>query len=59
MTRANYARLTLILSCIAAALALSAAAVRYYQRGDVLWPLIAAGIFILAFGLGARNRMKA
>ncbi|HEX9982633.1 MAG TPA: hypothetical protein VGF69_05185 [Thermoanaerobaculia bacterium] len=59
MTRTNYARLTLILSCVAAALALSAAAVRYYQRGEVLWPMIAAAIFILAFGLGASNRMKA
>ena len=48
----------LVLSIIAAVLALSAALVGYLRRGDVNIALIVAGIFILAFGLATRSRMK-
>lgn len=57
MTKEGYAKLTFVLSIIAAALALSAALVAYVRKGDVMISLIAAGIFLLAFGFGARSRM--
>jgi hypothetical protein len=57
MTKEGYARLTLILSLIAAALALSAALVEYVRRGQVKISLIAAGFFLLALGLGAKSRI--
>ena len=57
MTKEGYANLTLVLSIIAALLALSAALVEYVHRGNVKISLIAAGIFLLAFGIGARSRM--
>lgn len=57
MTQAKYATLTLILAIVAAALAFSAAAVRYASDGEIRWSLIAAGLFILAFGFGAKGRM--
>lgn len=55
MTKEGYAKLTLILFIIAAALALSAALIEYSVEGDINIALIAAGLFILAFGLGARK----
>lgn len=55
--RIDSSRLTLILSIIAAALAIGAAVVRYTRDGEIRWSLIAAGVFILAFGIGARNRL--
>ena len=57
MTQAKYATLTLILSVVAATLAVSAAAIRYLSDGEIRWSLIAAGAFLLAFGLGARGRI--
>jgi hypothetical protein len=57
MTKEGYARLTLILSLIAAALALSAALVEYVRRGQVNISLIAAGFLLLALGLGAKGRI--
>ena len=57
MTKESYAKLALILSLIAAALALSAAAVEYVRRGNVNVALIAAGLFVLAFGFGAKGRI--
>ena len=59
MTKRGYANLTLTLSLVAAALALSAALVGYARSGEVKVSLIAAGIFLLAFGFGARGRMGA
>jgi hypothetical protein len=59
MTKEGYARLTFILSLIAALLALAAALVAYVRKGEVMLALIAAGIFLLAFGFGARSRMGA
>jgi hypothetical protein len=59
MTKAGYAKLTLILSLIAAALAISAALITYSTTGEVKLTLIAAGIFILALGFGAWGRNKA
>ena len=56
MTKSGYTKLTFILSLIAAALALSAALVTYFTTGAVKLTLIAAGIFILAFGYGAWSR---
>ncbi|MEA2175356.1 MAG: hypothetical protein QOD00_2948 [Blastocatellia bacterium] len=57
MTKEGYAQLTLILSIVAALLALSAALVEYLRRGQVNIALIAAGIFLLALGLGAKSRL--
>jgi hypothetical protein len=57
MTKEGYAQLTLILSIVAALLALSAALVEYLRRGQVNISLIGAGIFLLALGLGAKSRL--
>ena len=57
MTKESSARLTLILSLVAAALALSAALVGYVRRGDVNLSLIAGGLILVGFGLGARSRI--
>ena len=57
MTKEGYAKLTFILSIIAALLAFSAALIGYLTRGDIMISLIAAGIFLLAFGFGAKSRM--
>lgn len=54
--RARSANLTLILSIVAAALALTAAIIRYVADGEVRWSLIAAAVFLLAFGFGAKRR---
>lgn len=58
MTKRGYANLTLVLSLIAAALALSAAAIEYALRREVKVHLIAAAIFMLALGFGARSRVS-
>jgi hypothetical protein len=50
------ANLTLMFGIIAAALALTAAIVRYASDGEVRWSLIAAAVFILAFSFGAKGR---
>ncbi len=57
MTKEGYAKLTLILSLVAAALALSAALIKYVRRGEVDLALMAAGLFLLAFGFGAKSRI--
>ena len=50
------AKLALILSIIAAALALTAAGIRYAADGEVRWSLIAGAAFIFAIGWGAWSR---
>jgi hypothetical protein len=55
MTKEGYAKLTWILSIVAAVLALSAALIEYVRQGEVNIALIAAGLFLLAFGFGARK----
>ena len=57
MTKEGYARLTLILSVVAAALALAAALIEYVRQDEVNVALIAAGLFLLAFGFGAKSRI--
>ena len=57
MTKEGYAKLTLILSVVAAALALAAALIEYVRQGEVNVALIAAGLFLLAFGFGAKSRI--
>ena len=57
MTKDGYAKLTLILSIVAAGLALSAALLEYILRGGVKISLIAAALFLLAFGYGAKSRI--
>jgi hypothetical protein len=57
MTKEGYAKLTLILSIVAAVLAVSAALVEYFTGGTVNLPLIAGGIFVLAIGFGAKRQM--
>ena len=54
--RARYAKLTLTLSLVAAALALSAALISYLKTGEVKLTLLASGIFLLALGFGAWTR---
>ena len=54
--RTDSARWAFILSIVAAALALSAAIIRYTDDDEVEWKLIAAAAFLLALGLGARTR---
>jgi vacuolar-type H+-ATPase subunit I/STV1 len=56
MKTEDYARLTFILSLIAAALALSAALVGYVRKGELKISLVAAGVFLLALGFSARSR---
>lgn len=58
MTKEGYAKLTLILSVIAAALAFTAALIEYVRQGEVNVALIAAGLFLLAFGFGAKSRIR-
>lgn len=57
MTKEGYAKLTWILSIVAAALALAAALIEYGRQGEVNIALIAAGLFLLAFGFGAKSRI--
>ncbi len=57
MTKDGYAKLTLVLSLIAAALALSAAVVEYSRLGKVNLAMIAAAVFLVAFGFGAKDRI--
>ncbi|HVG09774.1 MAG TPA: hypothetical protein VNM67_18890 [Thermoanaerobaculia bacterium] len=57
MTKEGYARLTFILSIVAAALALAAALIEYARQGEVNIGLIAAGLFLLVFGFGAKSRI--
>lgn len=57
MTKEGYAKLTLILCIVAAALAWSAALVDYLRAGEVKISLIAAGLFLLALGFGAKSRI--
>jgi hypothetical protein len=57
MTKEESARVTLIFSIIAAALDFTAAAIKYFRHGEVDFWLIAIGLFLLAFGFGARNRI--
>ena len=57
MRKEGYAKLTLFLSLAAAALAISAAAVEYARRGNVNAALVAAGLFLVAFGFVARARI--
>ena len=49
---------TFVLSVIAGALALAAALISYVSHGEISISLIAAAIFVLAFGLAARGRTK-
>jgi hypothetical protein len=57
MTKEGYAKLTMILAFVAAALALAAALIEYFRRGEVNVALVAAGLFLVAFGLGAKSRI--
>ncbi|HEV7239556.1 MAG TPA: hypothetical protein VGQ36_09970 [Thermoanaerobaculia bacterium] len=52
------AKLALILALVAAALALTAAIIRYVEDGEVRWSLIAAALFLVAFGIGAKDRIS-
>ena len=58
MTPERSARLTLILSIVAAGLAFAAAVVAFVKDGEIKWTLIAAGFFILTFGISAKGRLK-
>jgi hypothetical protein len=57
VTKEGYAKLTWILSIVAVVLALSAAVIEYVRQGEVNVGLIAAGLFLLAFGFGAKSRI--
>ncbi len=58
MATPRYAKLTFVLSLIAAFLALAAAALRWFRHGTVDIALIAAALFLLAFGFGVRSRLE-
>lgn len=58
MTKEGYAKLTWVLSIIAAVLALAAALIEYARQGEVNLALIGAGLFLLAFGFGAKGRIS-
>jgi len=58
MTKSGYARLTFALSIVSATLALSAALIHYLKFDELKVSLIAAGVFLLAFGFGAWTRNK-
>ena len=45
-----------VLWFVAAALALSAAVVRYVRSGEISWEITAAGLFLLAMGVGQLKR---
>ena len=55
MTKEQYRQLAFVLALIAAALALAAAVVRYVRHGEINLSLIAAGVFLVAFGYTARQ----
>jgi len=57
MTREGSARLTLILSIVAALLAFAAAVIVFVRSGQIKWTLIAAGLFILTFAVSAKGRL--
>jgi len=51
-------RLGTVLWFVAAALALSAAAVKYVRSGEIAWEITAAGVFLLAMGIGTLKRTR-
>jgi hypothetical protein len=55
MTTSN-ARLTSALALTAAALSFAAAVIRYAGTGEIRWSLLAAGLFLVAMGVGVRRR---
>ncbi len=59
MSKEGSANLILVFSIISFVLALTAAVVGYVQQGEVRISTIAAGVFILAVGIGARSRIMA
>ncbi len=59
MSKEGSANLIFVFSIISFVLALTAAIVGYVQQGEVRISTIAAGVFILAIGIGARSRIMA
>lgn len=58
MTPERSAKLTMVLSAVAAGLAFTAAIISFTRDGEIKWTLIAAGLFILTFGISAKARLK-
>ncbi len=58
MAKERSAILTLVLCIISFVLALTAAIVGYVQEGEVRILTVAAGICVLAFGIGAWSRFR-
>jgi hypothetical protein len=56
MTKESSGKLTLILSLVAAALALTAAAIEYIPGGEVRFGLVAAALFLVVYGVSAKYR---
>ena len=52
-------RIAIILAVVAALLAWTAAAVRYFRGGGIDWTPIAAGLFLLALAFSLRGRSEA
>jgi hypothetical protein len=50
------ATLTFTLWLTAAVLSFAAALIRYMNNGEVRWPLLAAGLFLLVAAVGTRQR---
>ena len=57
MTKESQGKLAFVLFMIAAALALAAALIGYVSSGEFRISLIAAGVFLVVLGFGARGRM--
>jgi hypothetical protein len=53
MTKSN---LTFVLALTAAGLAFAALLITYLRGGQMRFGLIAAGVFLIVFGIGARRR---
>jgi len=52
-------RIAIVLAVLAAVLAWTAAAVRYFRAGEIDWTPIAAGLFLLALAFSLRGRSEA
>jgi len=57
MTKEGYAKLTWMLAIVASVLAIAAPVIDYVRQGEVNLRLTAAGLFLLAFGFGAKSRI--
>ena len=58
MPEGSVTKLSIILWFAAGALALAGAAVTYGRSGEIKWPLLAAGIFMVGMGVYTLGRSR-